>query len=121
MLASPEPKPFCLVAHADGVLMGTVSLIASDLAARPLLTPWIAALWVEPMYRRQGVAGALLQCAVTRAFALGESRVYLHCAIELLPFYQNRGWTFFEAAVPNPSMCIVMRERAEMTQRSRSG
>jgi GNAT superfamily N-acetyltransferase len=112
LLASSEPKPFCLIAHANNVFVGTVSVIASDLAERPLLTPWVAALWVEPMYRRKGIASALLRCAVTRAFEHGDGRICLHCATQLLPFYEKREWTLFEAAVPNPNMCIVARVRA---------
>jgi GNAT superfamily N-acetyltransferase len=106
-LASAKPMPFCLIAHAGSVFMGTVSVIASDLAERPSLTPWVAALWVEPTYRKKGVATALLQSAVARAFGHGEGRIYLHCASHLLPFYAKRGWALFEAAVPNPGMCIV--------------
>ncbi|HTM79242.1 MAG TPA: GNAT family N-acetyltransferase, partial [Devosia sp.] len=39
--------PFNLVATEDDKFLGTVTAIASDLAARPDLSPWIAALWVE--------------------------------------------------------------------------
>src|SRR5207302_8541825 len=41
------PIPFALVAHDGNAFLGTASVIASDLAERPQLTPWIAAVWVE--------------------------------------------------------------------------
>ncbi len=51
--------PFTLVAHRDGGFCGTVSVITSDVSERPDLTPWIAALWIEPDLRRRGLgAGA---------------------------------------------------------------
>jgi hypothetical protein len=40
------PIPLALVAHDGKSLLGTASLIASDLDERPELTPWVAAVWV---------------------------------------------------------------------------
>src|ERR1700682_1881021 len=57
------PIPFALVAHDGGTFLGTSSVIASDLAERPQLTPWVAAVWVEAQARRRGVGGALVQRA----------------------------------------------------------
>src|ERR1700730_13623046 len=50
-----EPIPLALVAHQGSAFHGTASLIASDLPERLHLTPWVAALWVEPQARRRGV------------------------------------------------------------------
>ena len=106
-LASCEPLPFCLVAHVGGRFLGTVSVIASDVESRPLLTPWLAALWVEPAQRRAGVAGALLQTATSRTFDLGERQLYLYCADAMRAFYERRGWRLHEPDVPAPHMCIL--------------
>src|SRR5882724_2237604 len=43
--------PFALVAHAGNEYLGHVLGIASDLTTRPDLTPWAAALWVDPAHR----------------------------------------------------------------------
>ena len=58
-LASTEAKPFCLIAHANGTFLGSASLIASDVDNRPLLTPWVAAVWVKRRIANaaSGVAG----------------------------------------------------------------
>src|ERR1700730_8308424 len=53
------PIPFAPVAHDGEAFLGTTSVIASDLAERPHLTPWVAAVWVEPAARERGVGGAL--------------------------------------------------------------
>jgi len=54
------PIPFALVAHDGEMFLGTASVIASDLEERPQLTPWVAAVWVEPQARQHGVGGALV-------------------------------------------------------------
>src|SRR5437016_5653182 len=56
---SEAPIPFALVAHDGGAFLGTASVIASDLAERPKLTPWVAAVWVEEKARGHGVGAAL--------------------------------------------------------------
>jgi len=71
--------PFALVAHDGERFLGTSSVIASDLEARPQLTPWVAAVWVEEDARRRGVGAALVNRAAQDCFALGVSRAYL-CA-----------------------------------------
>src|SRR6202521_6050574 len=73
------PIPFALVAHDGETFLGTASVIASDLAERPQLTPWVAAVWVEPEARGRGVGGALVDRATRDCFALGFARAYL-CA-----------------------------------------
>ena len=109
-LASTEAKPFCLVAHEGQDYLGSALLIESDVVSRPLLAPWVAAVWVEPEHRKRGVATALLEVVVARAFELGERRIYLCCADALRPFYQARGWQLHEAGVPTAGMGILKRD-----------
>lgn len=108
-LASTEAKPFCLVAHANGTLLGTASLIASDVDSRPLLTPWLAAVWVETAHRERGIGTLLVEAVVKRAFELGERQLFLHCTESLRPFYEKRAWQLFERAVPRADMHILNR------------
>jgi GNAT superfamily N-acetyltransferase len=51
--------PCARVAFLDDTPVGSVSLIASNMDTRPELTPWLAALFVLPQYRRRGVGTAL--------------------------------------------------------------
>jgi GNAT superfamily N-acetyltransferase len=69
-----RPIPFALVAHDGDSFLGTTSVIAADLAERPQLTPWIAAVWVDPAARRRGVGAALVDRAAQDCFALGAGR-----------------------------------------------
>lgn len=94
-----DPVPSTFVAHEGDRFLGCVALIACDVEERPALTPWVAALWVEPEARRQGIAAALMARAVDAAFAAGHERVYLAAKPALTPYYAARGWTLVESNV----------------------
>jgi GNAT superfamily N-acetyltransferase len=105
----PQPIPFALVAHADGVFLGTAAVIVSDVPARPEYTPWVAAVFVEPEAREQGIGAALVAHASEAAFALGVKRLFLSTGPMRRPFYEKRGWTLCEEDVPRPGMAILTR------------
>src|SRR6266852_104498 len=117
----PGPIPLALVAHEDGHFLGTASVIASDLAERPQLTPWVAAVWVEPKARRRGVGAALVDRATRACFALGVRRAYL-CARPLRSgYYERLGWTPIERGVGPHHLCVLIRDAgAEAGNISRS-
>lgn len=94
-----DPVPSTFVAHDGDRFLGCVALIACDVEERPLLTPWVAALWVEPEARRQGVGAALMTWAAEAAFAAGHPRVYLAAEPALAPYYAARGWALVESDV----------------------
>jgi GNAT superfamily N-acetyltransferase len=107
---SREPVPFCLVAHRNGRLIGTASVIASDLAERPDLTPWLAAVLVNPAHRRKGIGAALVTAATERAFATGAARLHLYAARHRRAFYRRLGWSVLEEGVPTPRHDVLFRE-----------
>jgi GNAT superfamily N-acetyltransferase len=94
-----EPIPLALVAHAGGEFLGTASVIACDLDERPQLSPWVAAVWVEPHARRHGIGGMLVNQAVAACSALGIERAYLCARLERAGFYERLGWTRIEGNV----------------------
>jgi GNAT superfamily N-acetyltransferase len=67
-------------------------VIDNDEPARPDLTPWLAALWVDEDVRGQGIAGALLEEAARRCAGLGVPQLYLNARPALQDFYTTRGW-----------------------------
>jgi GNAT superfamily N-acetyltransferase len=105
-----EPIPLALVAHDRGAFLGTASVIASDLDERPLLTPWIAAVWVEPNARRRGIGAALVDHAAQACFALGFGRAYLCARPERAGFYRQRGWTLIEQDVGPRHLGVLIRD-----------
>ncbi|AGT11161.1 GNAT family N-acetyltransferase [Paracoccus aminophilus] len=91
--------PSTLVALTEGRFLGTVSVIANDLEARPALTPWLAALWVEPEARGRGIGAALIGAALAHAKASGAARLYLCAENPISAYYERLGWTVEERAV----------------------
>jgi N-acetylglutamate synthase-like GNAT family acetyltransferase len=96
---SDTPIPFALVAHDGQAFLGTASVIASDIAERPQLTPWVAAVWVEEEARGCGVGAALVERAAQDCFALEIGRAYLCARPRMSGFYERLGWTLLERQV----------------------
>jgi GNAT superfamily N-acetyltransferase len=105
-----EPLPIALVAHNGAEFLGTASVIASDLAERPQLTPWVAAVWVEPHARSRGVGGALVERAARDCFALDMARAYLCARPALTGFYERLGWIPVERDVGERGLTVFIRD-----------
>jgi N-acetylglutamate synthase-like GNAT family acetyltransferase len=105
-----EPIPFALVAHDGDTFLGTASVIAADLAERPQLTPWVAAVWVDDNARRRGIGAALVDRAARDCFALGITRAYLCARPQRSGFYEGLGWTAIERDVGPRQMTVFFRD-----------
>jgi GNAT superfamily N-acetyltransferase len=103
------PLPSAFVAHEGARFAGTISLIPCDLEERPQLTPWIAALWVEPEFRMSGVASALLAHGFQQARAAGFANVYLCARPALEAFYTACGWRLIERAIGPKALDVFAR------------
>jgi GNAT superfamily N-acetyltransferase len=104
------PIPLALVAHDGEEFLGTASVIASDLVERPQLTPWIAAVWVEPQARQRGVGSALVDRATQDCFALGVSRVYLCARPQRSALYERLGWIPIERDLGPHHLIVFIRD-----------
>jgi GNAT superfamily N-acetyltransferase len=107
---SEVPIPLALVAHDDEAFLGTTSVIASDLAERPQLTPWVAAVWVEEKARGHGIGAALVERAVQDCFALEFDRAYLCARPRMFGFYERLGWALLERQVGRQGLDVFFRE-----------
>jgi N-acetylglutamate synthase-like GNAT family acetyltransferase len=114
------PIPFALVAHDGEAFLGTASVIASDLAERPQLTPWVAAVWVDPRARQRGVGAALVDRAALDCFALRVGRVYLCARPERSDFYERLGWIPIERDVGPRHLSVFIRDAIPETKINRS-
>lgn len=74
-------------------IVGGLGVIENDFHDRKDLAPNICAVYTEPAYRRQGVAGSLLNQAVADLKARGITPVYLFT--DHTGFYERFGWEFF--------------------------
>lgn len=83
--------PQCFVLLDGGEPVGTASLAASDLDARPDLTPWLAAVYVAPAARNRGCATALVEAveAAAREASVATLWLYTGTAERL---YARAGW-----------------------------
>ncbi len=85
--------PLTLVASLGDRPVGTATLLGHDVGTDewPELSPWLAAVYVVPEYRRRGVGGALVNAAVERATALRVGVLYLLTSARE-GFYAHLGW-----------------------------
>jgi len=98
--------PFALVVEIDGNIRGNALVIANDEEARPELTPWLAALWVDEVVRGRGIAAALLEDVARRCALLGVERLYLVSRPALRDFYMSRGWHIREESVGKAGLTL---------------
>ena len=79
-------------------ILGGLGVIDNDFHHRKDLTPNLCALYTLPSHRCQGIAGRLLEMAVTDLRDQGISPVYL--ITEHTHFYERYGWEFCTMVQP---------------------
>lgn len=84
-----ENIPLSLLALDGDAPAGTVNLIVNDDPERPHLTPWLAALYVDPAFRGRGHATRLGRRLLQEAARLNCPAVYLGTHIP--DFYKRFG------------------------------
>jgi predicted N-acetyltransferase YhbS len=104
-----KPIPATLVAVDDGVPVGSVCLIESDMAERPNLTPWLAALYVLPAHRKREIGSQLIIRLVDHVANVGVDRVYLS-ADDQVGFYARHGFEIVETGVGLHRLTIMRRQ-----------
>ena len=88
--------PVTFVALDDATCIGTVSLFENDLNERPVYTPWLASLFVEKVYRNQGIAQQLINQLIVYAKSRQITTIYLKTE-NASAYYKKLGWTLVEA------------------------
>jgi predicted N-acetyltransferase YhbS len=110
-IASHDKLPFIFVAWNDnGAPIGTVTLIADDElpdATEP--GPWLAALYVLPDFRHQGVGQALVDVVVSTARTTHHRELFLYTA-DQTTWYQKMGWTSVRTTRLADHSVVVMRK-----------
>jgi len=102
--------PCAWVAFLDDTPVGSVSLIASNMDTRPELTPWLAALFVLPQYRRRGVGTALVRRCQAEAAHSGFEKLFLYTQ-GAGGYYRRLGWIpIGEDMYEGERVTVMMRE-----------
>ena len=81
-----------IVCHGEKIIAG-IGVIENDFHDRTDLTPNVCAVYVEPDYRNQGIAGQMLNrvCADMKA----ERIETLYLLTDHDSFYERYGWEFY--------------------------
>jgi GNAT superfamily N-acetyltransferase len=94
--AGSRALPRVLVARLDTILLGSVNLLANEMAVRPQLTPWLGQLFVPESHRAKGIGTRLLDAAISYVESLGYRQLFLFTSGTLPGYYRKRGWTDIE-------------------------
>lgn len=90
-----DAVPLTVVAHDNGELLGSASLIPHDMETRMELTPWLAGVFVALEQRRRGIGAALVRRIVAEAGRLRVPVLYLY-TVHSEKFYASLGWSLQE-------------------------
>ena len=89
-------------------IAGGLGVIQNDFHERKDLFPNVCAVYTEDEYRKQGIAGRLLDLAVEDMRAKGITPIYL--VTDHIGFYERYGWEFLcmvQGSDPEPSRMYV--------------
>jgi GNAT superfamily N-acetyltransferase len=81
-----------LLAEVDGQPAGSCLFVREEIDPQHDLTPWLAALYVAPEFRKLGIASALVRAIEQHARSVGCGELYLY-TITAEPLYTKLGWT----------------------------
>ncbi len=101
--------PFTVVALAEGLPVGSCSVIENDCVHRPQYAPWVAAVFVRREMRNRGIASAVLQEAATIATRSGIEGLYIDCHVRTVPVYEKNGWVVHEREVGDKDSVVMLR------------
>lgn len=84
--------PITLIAVIDNKCVGTVSLFENDLDTQDVLHPWLASIFVEPTFRKLGIAEKLTNKLLSIAGNLDYEKLYLRTE-HTSEYYRARNWS----------------------------
>jgi GNAT superfamily N-acetyltransferase len=96
-----------LLAEVDGQPAGSCLFVREEIDPRHDLTPWLAALYVAPAFRRQGVARALVRAIEQHARSVGCCELVLY-TVSAEPVYAKLGWTALDRFDSNGDQFVLM-------------
>jgi hypothetical protein len=95
---------------ADGVPVGTSSLVVHDLDERPDLTPWLAGVLIVPEARRRGYVIPLIQAVEAASVAAAIPRLWLHTE-HAEGIYAKAGWERVEVVQREGKSAVTLMRR----------
>jgi GNAT superfamily N-acetyltransferase len=80
-----------LLAEWGGAPAGLCLFVRNEIDPKHDLTPWLAALFVAPEFRKRGIGAALVRAIEDHARKVGTVTLHLY-TVEAEPFYARLGW-----------------------------
>ncbi len=93
--ARREGIPSIFIAVSGEQLVGSAALVQSDMATKPDLSPWLAAVFVKEAFRNRGVAGKLIARCEAEAARSNAKTWYLYTEFATT-LYEKLGWRCIE-------------------------
>lgn len=103
-----EIMPATFVAVIDGMVVGSASIIESDMPERPELTPWLASVFVDPVARKKGAGRAVVQKIMEHARQAGIKKLFLYTP-DREHFYKFMGWQTMEKLAYHGANVTLMK------------
>lgn len=104
--------PIALVALRDGIAVGTATLRADSITTHPHLGPWLAAFWVHPAARGEGIGRRLIAAIEREARRLGHSRLYAGSG-RAAPLFERAGWRVLERVPYHGERIAILRRELD--------
>jgi GNAT superfamily N-acetyltransferase len=101
--------PVGVVVFRGGRICGVAVLKAESIASQRHLSPWAAALMVNPSERRQGIGAQLLEALEREARILGFRHIYCGTSIAA-SLLQRCGWQFIEGIIHEDQDLAIYRK-----------
>jgi GNAT superfamily N-acetyltransferase len=120
-----DTVPYSVIALVEGEPVGSCCVIENDCIHRPEYTPWVAAVYVRPDFRRRGIASMILEEAASIAARAGVNALFIDCLAVTASVYEKNGWAIYEREVGDKDSVVMLRKiptkKEPVPARRRSG
>jgi predicted N-acetyltransferase YhbS len=99
--------PTTVVAIENFKLLGSASLLVTDLEGFEHLTPWLASVFVAPDFRGRGIGEALVRRIISESANIGHRSIYLWTAGQA-EYYRRLGWEILQRTERQGNKLVIM-------------
>lgn len=104
--------PTTWIAHSNE-LLGSAAIVKYDMATHTHLTPWLASVYVDDKYRKQGIGSKLVSKVMFEARKQGIKKLYLFTP-DQQGFYSRLGWELLEQTTYMETPVSIMMTELEL-------
>lgn len=101
--------PSMFIAVNNDQLLGTAAIVEHDMETHQELSPWLASVFVDPLYRRQGTGSALVKHVMLQAEDRAVEKLYLFTP-DKENFYRRFGWSVLSRETYHDEQVVIMQK-----------